>query len=510
LSAVLDAGAASAAPATVSRARWSQATVFIVLLLAVFTCKQLFSVAAFYPFSGHDEMAHYSYIRTLATEGRIPVLPDLEEWRSRLTGGQPPPTDQIPNELYPYCRFVLDWYCEPENVNWRANPPRIVTVPGYGYYPSGYQYVANHPPLYYALMTPVYLLSQGASVEVQHYLLRMAAIPFGLVTVFAAFRTVRLLFPRDWFMVVTVPAFVAFQPQISYEAAMVNNDIVAIAIFSLLIWGTIAGMKSGFSQRLCLLLGVTLGAGLLVKSTTATIAPVIGLAMLWTLGIRDWRRLISRGLMVGIPAAILAAPWYLHLYRTYGDLSGLKRVAELQYWNAPMGSFWSLLTDPEFVLGRFRESWGEYGWRLIHFRDGLLWAVAVPMIAGTIGVGIYAIARWRGVSLWSNRPTEAEDLWQGRALWVLALACAVSYLAVVQFGTQFALAQARYFFPVVNAAAILVMLGLRTLIPWRWRPAGQGVVLAALIALNVYIFAAYVLPFTTTFDQPTLPWVWRD
>jgi hypothetical protein len=86
----------------------------------------------------------------------------------------------------------------------------------------------------------------------------------------------------------------------------------------------------------------------------------------------------------------------------------------------------------------------------------------------------------------------------------------VGYLAVIQFGTQFVLAQARYCFPVVNAASILVMLGLRTVIPWRWRPAGQGLVLAALIALNVYIFAAYVLPFTATFDQPTLPWVWRD
>lgn len=510
MSAVLGAGAATTAPASHARPRWSQATTFIILLLAVFTAKQIFSVAAFYPFSGHDELAHYSYIRTLATEGRLPVLPDLEEWRGQLRGGQPPPTDEIPSELYPYCRFVLDWFCEPENFRWREHPPRIVTVPGYGYFPSGYQYVANHPPLYYALMTPVYLLSSRASVEVQQYLLRLAAIPFGVLTVYAAFRTTRLLFPADWFMLITVPAFVAFQPQISYEAAMVNNDIVAIAIFSLLIWGIVAGMKSAFPARLCVLLGVALGAGLLVKSTTATIAPVIALAMLWTLGIRDWRRLVTRGLLVGVPAVILAAPWYLYLHHTYGDFSGLGRVAELQYWNAPMGSFWQLLTDPDFVIGRFRESWGEYGWRIIHFRQELLVAIAIPMIAGTMGLAIYALARWRGRPIWSIAPADHEERWQVRALWILALACAVAYLAVIQFGTQFALAQARYFFPVVNAAAVLVMLGLRTLIPWRWRPAGQGLIFAALIALNVYIFAAYVLPFTTTFDQPTLPWVWND
>ncbi len=510
MSAVLDAGAVIAAPAATTRARWSQATIFIGVLLLVFACKQIFSVAAFYPFSGHDEVAHYSYIRTLATEGRLPVLPDVAEWRSQLRGGQPPPTDQIPDELYTYCRFVLDWYCEPQNFRWRENPPRIVTVPGYGYFPSGYQYVANHPPLYYALMAPVVLLSSGASMEVQHYLLRLAAIPFGLVTVYAAYCTTRLLFPRDWFMVVTVPAFVAFQPQISYEAAMVNNDIVAIAIFSLLIWGVVAGMKTVFPARLCLLLGIGLGAGLLVKSTIVTIVPVIAVAMLWTLGPRDWRRLFSRGLLVGLPAAIMTAPWYLYLFRTYGDLSGLKRVEELQYWNAPMGSFWELLADPDFVAGRFRESWGDYGWRIIPFREGLLWVIAVPMIAGTIGLAIYALKRWRGLPIGSTGPAEDSGGWQGRALWILALACTVGYLAVIQFGTQFVLAQARYYFPVVNAASILVMLGLRTVIPWRWRPAGQGLVLAALIALNVYIFAAYVLPFTATFDQPTLPWVWRD
>jgi hypothetical protein len=156
---------ASAAPSRAARprARWPAATRLIAILLLFYVVKQLFSVAAYYPFSGHDELAHYSYVRTLVTEHRIPVLPDLEQWRGALVGGQAPPTDAIPAELYPYCRFTLDWYCEPENVRWNSDPPRIVTVPGYGYYPSGYQYVANHPPLYYALMAPVYLASSSLS-----------------------------------------------------------------------------------------------------------------------------------------------------------------------------------------------------------------------------------------------------------------------------------------------------------------------------------------------------------
>ena len=52
------------------------------MLLVLYAVKQIFSVAAYYPFSGHDELAHFSYVRTLATEGRLPELPDLETWRA--------------------------------------------------------------------------------------------------------------------------------------------------------------------------------------------------------------------------------------------------------------------------------------------------------------------------------------------------------------------------------------------------------------------------------------------
>lgn len=496
-------------PAEGARLRWKGASRFITVLLLVFIAKQLFLVVAFYPFSGHDELAHFSYVRTLATEGRLPELPDLTAWRANLNGGDPPPTDEIPAELYPYCRFALDWYCEPESPRWRDNPPRVVTVPGWGHFPSGYQYVANHPPLYYVTAAPLFLASAGFSPLVQHYLLRMMAIPFGLVAVYAAYRSARALFPGDAFLMVTVSAFVAFQPQIGYEAAMVNNDVMAIAATSLLIWGIIVGIRDRFPLKLCLALGIVLGAGLLAKGTTVTMAPVIALAVLLGVGWRDWRGWMSRGTAVAVPAAVLTAPWYAYLYVTYGDFSGLGRVEALQYWNRPMGSFLELLLNPEFVVSRFRETWGEFGWRLIHLSDRLLWAIAIPTVAALLGLVVYAVCSWKGISLWRGDALLRPAAWQAKALVVLVCACVVAYLAVIQFGTSFALAQARYYFPIVNAAAILLMLGLRTLIPERARLVGQGSVLGALILLNIVILTAYVLPFTVSFEEPILRWIWN-
>jgi 4-amino-4-deoxy-L-arabinose transferase-like glycosyltransferase len=336
----------------------------------------------------------------------------------------------------------------------------------------------------------------------------LAAIPFGLVTVYAAYRATRSLFPGDAFLVVTVPALVAFQPQISYEAAMVNNDIVAIALTSLIVWGLITGLKERFPLRLCAALGVALGLDLLAKGTAITVVPIIAAAVVLGIGWRDWRGLLARGVAVSLPAILLSAPWYLFLYQTYGDFSGLARVQELQYWNGPMGSFFELLTDPEFIVNRFRETWGEFGWRQIHLRPELLWAIAIPTILASVGLAVYAFTAWRRPLTSRGDPVMRPEPWQRNGLIVLVLTCVIAYLAVVEFGTSFALSQARYYFPAVNAGALLLMLGLRTLLPGRARPAGQGVVFGALVLLNIVIITGYVTPFTVTVDEPAVNWTW--
>src|SRR5688572_22406911 len=75
------------APETIAgRARSRRAgraiSFFLVCLAIVYVLKQVLFTFAFQPFSGHDEVAHYSYIEVLATEGRVPRLPDLELWQA--------------------------------------------------------------------------------------------------------------------------------------------------------------------------------------------------------------------------------------------------------------------------------------------------------------------------------------------------------------------------------------------------------------------------------------------
>ena len=129
-------------------------------------------------------------------------------------------------------------------------------------------------------------------------------------------------------------------------------------------------------------------------------------------------------------------------------------------------------------------------------------------VAALVGLLVYAVSAWRNVSVWRGDPVARPDAWQVKTLLILGLACVIAWLAVIQFGTSFALSQARYYFPVVNAAALLAMLGLRTLLPSRVRPAGQGLFVGGLIALNVVIMTIYVLPFTFTVGDSFVNWTW--
>jgi hypothetical protein len=448
---------------------------FVLALSIAYLAKQLITVIVFPAFTGHDEVAHYAYLRTVAEEGRLPIL--LE--------------DRLPVELYPYCRYVLQWWCEPWNPRWLNDPPVRMTNGEL----EGMQYAANHPPLYYVLMTPVYWLSAGGSPEFQQYLLRIAVIPFGLIVVLLAYRTTTALFPRDAFLAFTVPTFVAFQPQVSYEAAMVNNDIVAIALYSAILFVLVSHFRDGYSGRTSIVLGVLLGLALLTKGTSLTAAPVIGLSLVVSVGLRNAGDIMRRGLVIAGSAVAVAWPWYFFLWRTYGNLSGLPQIAELQQWNRPLGGFFELLLSREFVIMRFHETWGYFGWRLIPLPAWLLWAIAIPLLFAVGGLVQYAVTARPGRSSFEDDAVMQPESWQRWCLLILAATFGIAYLAVVQFGTQFELTQARYFFPAINAAAILIMLGARTLIPPKWHSVSRSIVLLSMITLNAVIYSQFVIPF---------------
>jgi hypothetical protein len=177
------------------------------------------------------------------------------------------------------------------------------------------------------------------------------------------------------------------------------------------------------------------------------------------------------------------------MYRTYGDFTALRNLSEIQttLLQTNLG-FLQLLFSGEFAMERWKETWGEFGWRMIRAPGWLVSGTAVA--AMTCGVGLAAFVL-------STRTARTPEIhrWQRDALLLLGGACVVAYLAVVQFGTVFLLAQARYYFPAVNAAALLAMLGLRSLVPPAWLGLAQMLVVLICAALNVVLYTSNVVPY---------------
>ena len=512
---------------------------FLWVLLLVFAAKGVIFTYVFPPFTGHDEVAHYGYMNILMEEGRLPIIPDpvayneayttqieIEQARQERSRGDAPELspaaerredavyaeatagssfDQIPDYFQKYQRYTTgDWWNDDTRV------VRTVTYLG-DYVPAGWVYTANHPPLYYLMMAPVWELTDSQSPEYQLYALRLAAIPLGMLTVLFAYLTVRRLFPRDAFLAVTVPTLVAFQPQIAYEAAMLNNDILAIATTSACLYLIVAGLQNRFTVGLCAWLGLALGLAVLSKTTAVIIMPAIAIAMIFRLGwknIAEW--LPKGGLVLGI-TAVMAAPWYAYMLKTYGNLSALDQVLKLQWWNNQDGvtaSITDQLFNQDFAWMRWRETWGEFGWRLIPLGNSLLtllwWITVVAMIGLMLWAALTLMLRRRaqGASFEKRRelvantdPIVNASRWQMTGILVMVVTCVVAYFAVLQFGTTFDLTQARYYFPAINALAILVMLGFRMLTPIRWLPYMQTLVFVGLFWLNVIILSSYVVPY---------------
>jgi 4-amino-4-deoxy-L-arabinose transferase-like glycosyltransferase len=476
---------------------WPLLRQFMFALMVLYLGKQVFLAIIAPPFSGHDEVAHYAYLRTVATEDRVPELVDFEAFQAAGGNLTEAPGDYLPDDLYKYCTYVLDWnYCD--DPKWQDNPVHAVAL-GEVTYPHGYQYAATHPPLYYLLMTPVFLATEDLTPEGQLYWLRAASIPFGIMTVLLAYLLITTLFPGNMFLGITVPAFVAFQTQISYEASMFNNDIVCIALFSLILYLLVLGIRDRFPTKICVLTGAVFGLALLSKGTSITAAPVIALAIILGVGLRHVRRWVIAGAITGGIALLLSWPWYLFLYRTYGNFSGLDQLEDLQYWNyqyRDKPSIIDQLWNRDFAALRWNETWGEFGWRRIPLGNGILWAIGIPCLIALAGFFVYCWLIFRR----RHRETETDPVlrparWQVLSILLLFATAIIAYFAVLQFGTRFQLTQARYYFPVVNAIAVILMLGLRTLIP---RAADRYVavgVIVALIAMNVVIYTQYVIPY---------------
>lgn len=428
-------------------ARW------LVPLFALFIAKQLLLLAIIGPFTGHDEVDHFYYVARIADGAGLGVV------------GEVP----LPDAAAPYKAYVADYPYNAEVIQ---------------------------PPLYHVLLAPLYNVVPGG-VLARLYTLRAVSVLLGTLALWLIYLIARMVFHDVPFLRIGMPAVVALQPQFSFEAAIVNHDILVILLFTATGYLLQRALRRAPGLRLSLLVGLVVGAGLWTKVSFGLVLPMVAVSLLLLAfddrrARRPWmKNLFQRGLLTIVLPFVLIIPWFVRSYDLYGDPTGAQRLREIPEYGDQAQGYGEMLGSAAFWQGRLEDFWGNYGWRQIPFDPAmyqLIWIAWAVAALGLLSLALRAVwRRWTGAPPMLTRyQARSVLLW---SVAVVSVIYGVLYIGTIQF------TQSRFAFPAMTGFAMLTLLGWAVWIPPRLRASGIVVVILLLTVMNVLVTVRYLIPF---------------
>lgn len=306
-------------------------------------------------------------------------------------------------------------------------------------------WVANHPPLYYAMSVPLVWVGDGLGRPSVTYLgMRVLnALGFAAAVLLAALIAGELVPRRRGAMLLGTAALALSAGAIPYRAGAIYNDGIATAAAFLVIWLGLRMVRDGPAARGVAQVAVAGAAAAAARSTglVAVVFACAAVAAAYLLRERTARGVARAGLAVaavgGLPAAAIG--WfYLRNISLYGSMTGSGALFQ-QFGRAPSGSTLHTLVDPQFYVQLLESLWVDELLPTPFVAVAAL--VALVLLLG----GGMLLARARGL----RRP-RAEDV----VVWLVVL----GYSGVLVGGTASFIAgggqmHARY------ALALLPLLG---------------------------------------------------
>ena len=109
---------------------------------------------------------------------------------------------------------------------------------------------------------------------------------------------------------------------------------------------------------------------------------------------RPWSLPLKQSAVAVGLALVIIGPWWWFMIHTYGDPMAFAAIAATQPdLTRHDVTFFQLLFSGRFLLDRWVETFGEFGWRLIHIGSGLSAGLAVAATMCAIGLGAVVAGR---------------------------------------------------------------------------------------------------------------------
>ena len=408
-----------------------------------------------------DEPAHYNYIAQLAN-GRFPIIEQGDYDQAYL--------DEIRG-----AQFAPDY--------------QTATI----------EYEDWQPPLYYLLLTPIFLISNGSL-----FTLRFISLLFGAGVIIFGYLIAEELSPNKPWIPLTTAVFIAFLPQHVAILASVNNDSLAELFIAALLFTFFRWLRQSTENRIrnryyLVTAGILLGFGLITKLTVYFMVPVSGIIIIWRYW-HNWDRFVRACILLFSPAFLIGSIWWVRNLLIYSGLDPLAMAAHNSVVvGQPRTVEWIALygvqgTVTRFLTTTFNSFWGQFGWMAIPMPG---W-VYQPLLFFTILVLIGLV-----IKLYQSRHTHKTAHALPRLpIITLAIVAFFTLFTHVYYNITFVQHQGRYLFPALIPIGIGVGLSLDLWATWikkwgqqRWAtavspiiPLGLGIALAGLDLVALYKF----------------------
>lgn len=430
------------------------------LLPLAFFCIGLLYLYASPHFESPDSIYHVGVIKHIAETGALPVQsPDHDQLYAH-EGSQPP--------LY-YLLMTPLWRIIDTGdfaVSLRLNPLVFKGRP---------DRLGNRNFAFYRQPHPPDLAGASGAL----YLIRLATLAMGALTIYAIFQAARALEPRSIHVAILAAAFAAFNPQFLFISSSVSNDALVAMLVALATWQMLVMLREGFQTRRSLFLALLISLASLTKLGGLTMGLVVVIGAIW-IAIRDRDR---RGLVIllGSMAAlwlVIAGWWYARNLLLYGELFGTNML--IAHFGDRSASLSQIIND-EFAGLRI-SYWGLFGWFSIFTTPLHYLAMDALSLLAVAGLA---------TATFVNRRNQFKI----SAIVLLSLLVAVAGASLIWYTMRTPSSQGRLLFPVIGAISLLMALGIHALrIP------------APVVALPMMLFAiaapfAYIIP---QYDHPPI------
>ncbi len=302
---------------------------------------------------GFDETSHFSYLQLVADNRKLPldrkdpISSDVERYYDYA-----PIPDALSSKLKPKDRLTYQsFFLKPDKflshsqefIHSTHNHPRKY-LPGHGY-----SWESQHPPLYYILLSPVYLMTNTLSWSKQMFFLRITSYflawlglvlgALGCLDMARNQNTIEKVRLWNW-AAIGCGLWPVFFPGWFSDTARLGNDSVCALLIALTWIICLRMMRRGISVKYFLLMGFVLGLGCLTKAFFVPIS--IGVLAFWIFrqrkigGRSGLKQAVGFSSLTLILILMLSGWWYWNNLVQYGVFLGSNEMI----WLDQAGGLW--------------------------------------------------------------------------------------------------------------------------------------------------------------------------